>query len=89
MHGAARLAQTTAGAAFHGKQAALRGRLEAANTQDRKQAGGFCLSQRLKPKWSSLGPLGAQGTVFVNAVRSRHDLHPSSNPEYRRPAAIS
>jgi len=76
MHGAARLAQTTAGTAFYGKQAALWGRLKAANTQDRNQARRVLPesdpnpSQRLKPKWSSLGPRGAQGTVFVSAVRS-------------------
>jgi hypothetical protein len=37
-------------------------------------------SQRFKPKWSSLCPRGPQDTD-MNAVRSRHDLHPNSNPK--------
>ena len=95
MHGAARLAQTTAGTACNIKQAAWWGiwkpQTPKAGTRPRRglPESDPNPSQRLKPKGSTLRPRGAQGTVFGNAVRSRHDLHPCSNPEYRRPAANS
>ena len=71
MHGAARLAQTTAGDALNCKQAALWGswKLQAPTAFTKPRRGlpesDPNPSQCLKPNWSSLCPWGAQGAVFI------------------------